>query len=272
MSFNIETISRNTEGILCPPFEWCSVEGGAIILEDASDHGGTKGGLYQISNFLIAKFPITNAQYTRFLDDPNGYSNNNWWSFSLEATQWRNDHRKSKPTAFVGADIPRTRVNWFDCMAFCAWLSYQLQSLGSIQNSHQLVVEDIGTWNVRLPTEQEWQRAAVGDTGWVYPWGNYLDDTLCNYRSHIGSPTGVRDFPDSKSPYGVMNMVGNTWEWCLTAWGKDSIDVAGYTYRIMRGGAWNVSNPEYLRATDRYGHPPRGRLNDAGFRCIYDGR
>ena len=65
-----------------------------------------------------------------------------------------------------------------------------------------------------------------------------------------------------------MDMTGNVWEWCLTAWGKEIAELGGYTYRAMRGGAWNVSNLENLRAVTRYGHSPRGQLNDAGFRIV----
>jgi formylglycine-generating enzyme required for sulfatase activity len=120
-----------------------------------------------------------------------------------------------------------------------------------------------------LPTEQEWQRAAVGDTGWSYPWGNELDESRANYGNQIGQATNVDRYLQGQSPYGVMDMIGNLREWCRTAWGQDSLDVTGYGYRAARGGAWNIAIPEYLRATDRAGLAPRGRLNDAGFRCAY---
>jgi formylglycine-generating enzyme required for sulfatase activity len=61
-------------------------------------------------------------------------------------------------------------------------------------------------------------------------------------------------------------MVGNVWEWCLTAWAAENIDLYGYTYRLIKGGAWNVGNPAHLRATDRGANSPRGQLDDCGFR------
>jgi len=269
MSTSIEALSRITEAILCPPFEWCHVQGGTVALENALHYGGTKGGEYQTASFAIAKYPITNAQYKLFLDDPNGYANIDWWGYSPEAIQWHKDHQKSKPTAFDGADLPRTRVSWFDSMAFCAWLSANLKTRDHMGYSSPLNVQSLDTWNVRLPTEQEWQRAALGGSGWQYPWGNHLDEKCGNYAGTVGHPTRVGSYPNGQSPCGAMDMLGNVWEWCLTAWGMDSVDVGGYTYRLIKGGAWNVSNPEHLRATDRGGNSPRGRLNDGGFRCAY---
>jgi formylglycine-generating enzyme required for sulfatase activity len=68
-----------------------------------------------------------------------------------------------------------------------------------------------------------------------------------------------------------MDMIGNLWEWCSTIWGTESTDLNGYNYRTFRGGAWNISDPDYLRATDRgEGHTPRGSLNDCGFRLVLD--
>jgi formylglycine-generating enzyme required for sulfatase activity len=108
---NMEALSRTTEAVLSPPFEWCRVLGGTVTLEDAQQRGGTKGGDYQIADFAIAKYPITNAQYQKFVADPNGYRNVQWWAYSPQATRWHKGHPHPKPTAFAGADLPRTRVS-----------------------------------------------------------------------------------------------------------------------------------------------------------------
>jgi formylglycine-generating enzyme required for sulfatase activity len=262
----LKTLSEATESILYPPFEWCYVKGGSVILENATEYGGTKGGTFQVADFAIAKYPITNAQYEKFLKNSNGFSNPQWWKYSSAATQWRKDHKHPKPTAFNGFDLPRTRVSWFDSMAFCFWLSVELKS--NLQYEKSLDIRNVATWIIRLPTEQEWQRAALGDTGWRYPWGDKLDETRGNYGKNIGQPTGVNKYPIGKSIYDVMDMTGNVWERCLTGWNQEVIDVSGYTYRVFRGGAWNVSNPDYLRSNDRGCHPPRGQLNDCGFRVL----
>jgi formylglycine-generating enzyme required for sulfatase activity len=246
-------LAKITGEILCPPFEWCTIRGGPVVLENALHYGGTPGGSFEVADFWMSCFPITNAQYERFLDHPDGYDNPGWWSYSAEARQWRSDHTRSQPPAFEGANLPRTRVSWFDSMAFCTWLAAQLQDAQGVK--------------ISLPTELEWQRAALGDSGWEYPWGNELDGTRANYGDMIGVPTAVDRYPLGQSPYGMMDMIGNVWEWCSTAWGSnDGEGLGGYSNRVIRGGAWNVSNSEYLRASSRGGHPPRGRLNDCGFR------
>ena len=245
--------SARTEAILCPPFEWCFITGGNVILLDASEYGGTRGGTYQVPDFAVGKYLITNGQYQTFIEHPNGFHRAQWWEFSSQATQWRKDHAHPKPPAFAGRDLPCTRVSWFDSVAFCNWLSTELNAV------------------VRLPTEQEWQRAAVGDTGWSYPWGNEFDENRGNFTMRLGTVSVVGSFPDGQSPFGVMDMIGNLSEWCLTTWATDSTELAGYTYRVIRGCAWNAGTPEYLRATDRgLGWSPRGRLNDCGFRIVLE--
>jgi formylglycine-generating enzyme required for sulfatase activity len=264
---NLESLSTITESLLHPPFEWCHVSGGTVILQDATQDGGTKGGTFQVGDFAMAKYPITNAQYDRFLKHSSGFANTQWWEFSPEATQWRKDHNKPKPTAFDGADIPRTRVSWFDSMAFCSWLSAELKN--AIQDNKPSDIHDVFTWMIRLPTEQEWQRAAIGDSGWCYPWGNGLDERHANYGNNVGHPNAVGQYPAGKSIFGVMDMIGNVWEWCLSGWNEEIINLKGYTYRVIKGGAWNISNPDHLRANDRGSHPPRGMLNDCGFRVVF---
>lgn len=252
MSDEIITLSKQVESLLGSPFEWCHVTAGPVTLLDASEYGGTSGGTFYIAGFGMAKYLITNAQFQKFIEHPNGFCNPRWWDFSPQAIQWRKDHRSPQPTAFEGKDLPRTRVSWFDSLAFCNWLSAELNI------------------RVSLPTEQEWQRAAVGDTGWAYPWGNEFDETCGNFMKRVGQVSRVGGFPAGQSPFGVMDMIGNLSEWCLTTWDAGSTDLNGYTYRVIRGCAWNSGTPEYLRATDRgVGWSPRGRLNDCGIRIEY---
>jgi formylglycine-generating enzyme required for sulfatase activity len=263
-SARIEALSHVLESILCPPFRWCFVDSGLVRLEDASHDGGTPGVEYRVAEFAIARYPVTNAQYQKFIDASDGFGNSAWWEYSPQAARWRLDHPRPRPTAFAGDDLPRTRVSWFDSLAFCHWLSAELARL---EGGAPPDARDITTWRVRLPTEQEWQRAALGESGWRYPWGDELDEMHANFANTVGRPSPVGTYPNGASPCGALDMIGNVWEWCLDGWGAEVMDVTGYTYRPIRGGAWNVSNPEHLRAADRGASSPRGQLNDAGFRC-----
>ena len=254
--------SQYIEKLLAPPFEWCSITGGSVVLIDATDDGGTPGGVFAVRDFAISKYLITNAQFERFVADPNGYPNQGWWDYSAQALQWRQMRTNAKGTAFAGPTLPRTRVSWFESMAFCAWLSH------SFAPARRFAIHDVTTWPIRLPSELEWQRAALGDTAGPYPWGNApVDATRANCANWAGQPTTIDSHPAGASPYGVLDMSGNLAEWCLTKWGTNDASVTGYDYRNVRGGAWNIDALNvFLQATERYGHPPRGRLNDFGFR------
>lgn len=260
--YDMSSYSQEIEKLLAPPFEWCPITGGSVVLIDATDRGGTSGGVFTVRDFAISKYLITNAQFERFVEDPNGYTNQSWWEYSAQAMQWRQTRKKAQGTAFSGTKLPRTRVSWFESMAFCAWLSQ------SFARSASFSIHDVTTWAIRLPSEVEWQRAALGDTSGPYPWGNAaVDETRANCANWAMQPTDVDSHPAGASPYGVFDMSGNLAEWCLTKWGTDGQDVTGYDYRNARGGAWNSSAQNvFLQATDRFGHPPRGRLNDFGFR------
>ncbi len=149
------------------------------------------------------------------------------------------------------ADHPVVNVSWFDAAEFCYWLSKRV---------HQ---------KVTLPTEQQWQRAAQGDTDWLYPWGNEADSTRCNVQeSGIQSLSTVTQYPAGESPFGVMDMSGNVWEWCSTEWrtGSDAVKKTS-NLRILRGGSG--ANPiEYAKITYRERHEPTMRADNRGFRII----
>ena len=157
-----------------------------------------------------------------------------WWGFSATAQQWRLKHSDPLPTAFAGSILPRTNVCWFDAVAFCRWLSKRIAS----------------DYLVTLPTEQQWQRAAQGNDKRTYPWGSDYDPTFANtLSSEIKRPTPVTDYVDGVSPFGVMDMCGNVFEWCLSNWSTGSMDLDGDDPRSVRGGSW--SNYYYVGRCDR---------------------
>jgi formylglycine-generating enzyme required for sulfatase activity len=239
--------------ILPPPFEWVRIPGGIVTLEDASIYQGTIGGAYRIASFEIAKYPITNAQYQVFADALDGYTNPQWWRYSDHAQQWHTANPQPQERAFPQDDHPRTNVSWYESVAFCCWLTAKITPR-----------------QITLPTEQQWQRAAVGDTGWAYPWGNEWDPNRCNSSVDAKSRTtmSVREHPQGASPYGVIDISGNAWEWCLTWWETDSIRLSGSHSRVMRGGSWGFDDPDFFRATYRYWDGPESGNSQVGFRCV----
>lgn len=225
------------------PFDWCHIPAGKVTI----GYGDWEfDGLYhidstqefEIEEFFIAKYPITNAQYRIFLDSKDGYVDTNWWSYADGAKEWRKNN--PQPLEIVGFHVyPRVNITWYESVAFTLWMSQKMKL------------------NIHLPSEQQWQRAAIGDTGWAYPYGNEFDKLKCNFNSEGTTP--VIQYPQGASPYQVMDMSGNMSEWCLTEWIKGNIpfkEANNTRSYILRGGSWWIGNTDYLRADVRsFGYP-----------------
>ncbi len=253
-------VPPDLSAILPPPFEWCEIPAGWVTLEDASEYGSTKGGKFHVRRFWMAKYPLTNAQYRVFENDEDGYLNPAWWDYSEAAKTWREENPAPADTAFPGDDLPRTNVCWYEAAAFCRWLT--ARAVGA---------QGLAPAQITLPTEQQWQRAAQGEDGRVYPWGNNFDRKLCNTdESGIKKTTPVTKYPDGASPYGVLELAGNVWEWCLTEWGTDGTGLEGDAPRVLRGGSWFTYQYD-ARAAYRSRYYPTDRSGNFGFRVVLGG-
>lgn len=228
-----------------PLLEWKKVTGNEVRLEDPD----TKQ-IYNIyvDLFFMAKYPITNAQFNVFESDPRGYCNKRWWTFTTKAWEWHQEHREFIPSQFKGDDRPRANVSWYEAIAFCRWLSHRI-------NAH-----------VTLPTLAHWQRAAIGDRQTTYPWGDEYHHIRCNTReSSIKMTTSVRHYPDGISPFGIYDMAGNVWEWCVDK--REASDPTEDYERAVVGGSY-VSPYERAKASFRYYLRPDTRYSSIGFRPI----
>ena len=186
-----------------------------------------------LDEYLIGKYEVTNAQYAPYAK-AKGL---NWLIPKGEENH------------------PVVNVSWDDAVAYCVWVS---QVIGH---------------NVMLPTEAQWEKAARGTDGRIYPWGNEApDNTRANFNN--GGTTPVGTYPKGISPYGLLDMAGNVWEW-VADWYSDTYYASspasnpqGPTtgqIHVVRGGGWNFSS-NGLRVAGRYN--PYNRLDFYGFRVV----
>ena len=129
---------------------------------------------------------------------------------------------------------PSTRNYWFHSGPFAAGPSHHPAGYLSIH-----IAKEFASWaGYRLPTPEEWEKAARGVDGRLYPWGNDWDPTKCNVtESKIGHTVPVDAYPEGRSPYGCMNMAGNVWE-VTSKIGHSSID-SDEDYYIAKGGSFH---------------------------------
>lgn len=236
-----------------PGFEWCDIPGGRIEIPNPARNGvGKSVQVIQVKPFLMARYPITNAQYQVFIDDPSGYANEQWWAFSPYAKAWRQHNPEAKPSKFKGDERPREMVNWYEAMAFCNWLSARTEG------------------HITLPTDIQWMRAARGDEKRRFPWGDTFDKERCNTsESQIKMTTLVMRYENGISPYGVYDMAGNVWEWCLnsTPGTMTANEITTEKKRIVHGGAF-ISPGERAETTFQYTLDARNYHSSIGFRVI----
>jgi len=193
-----------------------------------------------VAAFYIAKFPVTNAAYQPFVAATG----------PRPPPDWLEGHFRE-----MLSEHPVVNVSWHDALAYCRWLS--------VATGH----------HYRLPTEAEWEKAARGADGRTYPWGNVFDKTKCNgWEAGMGWTTPVDCCVNGASPYGVMDMVGNVWEWCSSLYasypyraddGRENLAAEGW--RALRGGSW-LDHEWGVRAARRLRGQPDYVSHNTGFR------
>ena len=191
--------------------------------------------------YRIARYPVTNAEYEDFVNATGYTPPPHWKGGEVSADQ---------------APLPVVHISWHDANAYAQWAQG------------------------RLPTEAEWEKAARGADGRIYPWGNEFEPSADQGADLLTDQlTAVGNRPAAVSPYGVHEVAGNVWEWTANWYqpyeGNTHRDGDyGNKHKILRGGSWVEVRDEtanrYFRCANRLHAPPNYTASNIGFRCVRD--
>ncbi|WKZ50862.1 MAG: SUMF1/EgtB/PvdO family nonheme iron enzyme [Anaerolineales bacterium] len=241
--------------------------------------------------FWIGKYPVTNAQYERFLNAPD-FANKVYWlefpkfdddyqpmgNWGMDGAVWLKEHLKVARTQVLfprywndknfgkaNPNNPVVGISWYEANAYCGWLFQNWDSLAESKANPSAKMQTI-----RLPLETEWIIAAGGENNkYGYPWDEpdkkttalkYVLQRANLKDSEIGHTTPVNQYPLGKSSFNVMDLLGNVWEWQANHGGNSPILLCS------RGGSWNAGIT-WSVATKRNAIP-NIRENDHGFRVV----
>lgn len=220
------------------PPEMVYVPGGSFMMgADDGDEYERPAHRVTVKPFYIDIHEVTCAQYRRFIRETEHQVPHNWSTNNCPDGE---------------GDLPVTGVDWFDARAYAAWA------------------------NKRLPTEEEWEFAARGTDQREYSWGNEWRARAANAgQSSAGRLVAVGKYPEGKSPFGAVDMIGNAWEWTASDLrpypGAPVLDLPAPN-KIIRGGSWVHDPPEWTTTTFRgFALPSGGKdYSKIGFRCVKD--
>ena len=287
-----------------PDILWCRVPAGKFWMgsDKKNDDQARDDELDQhqilLPEFYLSRYTVTNAQFEAFVK-AGGYKNIDYWPEAKESKIWKEGQVKgrydnvsrSQPEYFDEvyslSNHPVVGVTWYEALAFCRWLQDHIRISGKIfqikvwQNDPALAGSDkmlsSKQWRVLLPSEAEWEKAARSKDKRIYPWGVEPDLTRANYtKTGISNTSAVGCFPAGVSPYGILDMSGNVWEWTCSHKknypynakdGREDLAASDDVSRVLRGGAF-YSTSWSLRCACRLRLDPHSRFRSRGFRVV----
>ena len=208
-----------------------------------------------VNKYWIDIYEVTNQKYLEFVK-ATGHRPALDNTCETKAC-WQGNLWKGKGFPDKIRNQPVTQVNWYDADAYCKWRGK------------------------RLPTEAEWEKAARGPSGNIYPWGNSPPPGKATYRRKwrgMSTMTNVGSYSSGVSVYGVHDMAGNVWEWVADWYDRNyykkkiSSNPKGPKdgkFKVVRGGSW-VNYADTLHSAFRRWSRPKVLFNDTGFRCAKD--
>jgi formylglycine-generating enzyme required for sulfatase activity len=222
------------------------IPAGEFEMGDGKDYTCPKHRI-ELSEYWIGVYCVTNRQYGKFVAEtkhraPEGAD--------YGTAIWKNGQCPAEKL-----DHPVTDVSWDDAGAYAKWAG------------------------LSLPTEAQWEKAARGPKGLVYPWGDEWDKDKCRNSANKGNDTTatVWEYPNGTGGYGTMQQSGNVWEWCADWYeadyygkspAKDPEGPNGGSDRVIRGGDWNGDDASIFRGANRGYRGPAHRNDFRGFRLV----
>jgi len=241
------TMTREVDGMVMVYVPGGTFEMGSAEADDDEQpvHSVTLDG------FWIDKYEVTNAQFAVFLNERRNQTEGGvtWLDLDDEYSLIEEVSGEFRPKSGY-QNHPVVEVSWYGAAAYCEWAGGQ------------------------LPTEAEWEYAARGPEGNIYPWGE--DEPTCEL-AQLGGCSGatmpVGSLPDGASWWDALDMAGNVWEWVNDWFGEYQSTAQNNPtgpetgeYRVLRGGSWHL-NAYFIRSALRVGNQPHITTNDIGFRC-----
>ncbi|MBL6966065.1 MAG: SUMF1/EgtB/PvdO family nonheme iron enzyme [Anaerolineales bacterium] len=245
-----------------------------------------------LPDYWMAQYPVSNAQYAAFMA-AGGYAEKRFWPEAQKDDIWQDGKIKgsyeneAEDTPWIFGEPfnlsnhPVVGISWYEALAFTRWLTEKWHTADSLPHG----------WSVALPSEAQWEKAARGGLqipaeslihiassevlsampgleminkmpARDYPWGEEFDPAKANTReTGLGTTSVLGCFPAGMSPYGVLDLSGNIWEWNMD-WYDDDKDP-----RVVRGGSWIYTGWD-ARCAYRNRNNPDDRDYNIGFRVI----
>lgn len=195
---------------------------GMVLVPSGTFVSGVAKSVKETKAFWMDLFPVTNAEYLRFVTS-TGYRSPKFWT----------EGRLREPEA------PVVGISWYDAFKYAAFAGKS------------------------LATKDQWEKAARGKAGRLYPWGDELDEAraCCGKEDGTDAIEPIGKHPENVSEYGLRDMVGNVWQW------TESPDPADPEQRVICGGSW-CDPPSFLRCDEHLSAYPKDKFDNIGFRCV----
>jgi formylglycine-generating enzyme required for sulfatase activity len=258
---------------------FCRIPAGEFIM-GAESEDDNKPRKLTLPEYFISQYPITNAQFEHFVK-AEGYKQEKYWQEAKQHEFWSKDgfkgrFEKEPRLASINygypenlANHPVVGVSWYEALAFTRWLNEQIQQAGQLHvfNEKDLVPFQ-KEWQVSLPNEAEWEKAARGTDVREYPWEGEFNLNFANtYETGIKTTSAVGCFPLGASPYGLQDVSGNIWEWLRNDYKSGKDDFQSKEDKGLRGGSFHAQS-DLARCAYRYGSLPGFRYGFFGFRVV----